>query len=149
MFKNVLFTTNCRFRSDCAVSPGEILVNCFEVRGISQTKFASGCGCTPQSFGEKINGMEFTDAETALLLKQRTGKKETPPVRGTSGQRYSRWGGMCSVQHDRLSRQNDVRGVFMASGQMRNAPHKRDVGPTILSLGGCSKLTLCLIQCQE
>ena len=105
MLKNVLFTTNCQFRPDYVVSPGVNLVNCLEVRGISQTKFASGCGRTPQPFGELIDGMEFTDAETALLLSQRTSKKRRPPQEGTSGQRYSRWGGMCSVQHDRLNRQ--------------------------------------------
>ncbi len=143
MLKNVLFTANCQFRPDDTVSPGEYLVNCLQVRGISQTKFASGCGCTPRPFGETIDGMEFTDAETALLINQRTSKKRRPPQGRTSGQRYSRWGGMCSVQHDRLNRQNDARGVFMASGQKRNAPRKGDVGPTILSLGGCCYCKLC------
>ncbi len=140
MLKSVLFTTNCQFRPDYAVSPGQNLASCLEVRGTSQTKFASGCGCTPQPVGEMIDGMKFTDAETALLLNQRTGKKKRPPQGRTSGQRYSRWGGMCSVQHDRLNRQNDARGVFMASGQKRDAPGKRGVGPTILSLGGTQKL---------
>ena len=82
MLKTVLFTTNCQSRPDDAVSPGENLVNCLDVRGISQTKFVSECGCTPQPFGELIDGMEFTDAETALLINQRTSKKRRPPQGG-------------------------------------------------------------------
>ena len=82
MLKNVLFTTNCQFRPDYAVSPGETLASCLEVRGTSQTEFASECGCTPQPVGEMIDGMKFTDAETALLLKQRTSKKRRPPQGG-------------------------------------------------------------------
>jgi len=32
--------------------------------------------------GEMIDGMKFTDAETALLLNQRTSKKRRPPQGG-------------------------------------------------------------------
>lgn len=65
--------TTYRFEPDYAASPGEILEEYLEVRGLSQGEFAGLCGRSPELIAGIIAGEASVDAATAAEFERRLG----------------------------------------------------------------------------
>ena len=57
-------------RPDYAASPGWILGERLEAKGISRAEFARRCGCSPKLIGEIISGDAPLEPETALQFEK-------------------------------------------------------------------------------
>ncbi|MBF0565819.1 MAG: helix-turn-helix domain-containing protein [Nitrospirae bacterium] len=73
MSTDVSATKINQFRPDYTVSPGEILKETLEARGIKKADFAAMCGLPVKTVMQIIRGKEPVTPETAILFERELG----------------------------------------------------------------------------